>query len=444
MFACAFLPATAGGGSSDGGGGGGGANVPGLLAAAYSTGAIRVYDCRRASALWLGARRAAAHAAQWRAHEGGAYALAVAGAATNAPVLLSCGDDGLLKGWSVAAIAEVVAAQQQLDQELVEQQLGAATGGAAAASGSLRGGARDVALKPLFEARLPRAEPPFPVAAPAAPAAQAVAVDEARGAVYVGASDGGVHAFDIQRLGEAAAAALAGSSSGGGGGVRSSSGGGSGGTEPVVTLSGHAAAVLGMDCCAATGQVATASEDATVRVWDARVSAPCVAALDVARGAALAPGSKADALRCARAPPATCVRFDAGGGWLVAGSGFGGACSSGSGGANGGGGGGGGGGGDGSLALFSLGLGALAKRISTGACTPQALRVLPGEVLMVGSEPALRRYRFSLESASAAELACESAFALDVHPATGTVAAGGAKGGALVSPYGTRLGRIAG
>lgn len=74
----------------------------------------------------------------------------------------------------------------------------------------------------------------------------------------------------------------------------------------------------------------------------------------------------------------------------------------------------------------------------------QALHMLPGEILMAGSDPALHRYRFSLEAAASVDLACESAFALDVHAASGTVAAAGARGGALVSPYGTRLGRIAG
>ena len=70
--------------------------------------------------------------------------------------------------------------------------------------------------------------------------------------------------------------------------------------------------------------------------------------------------------------------------------------------------------------------------------------MLPGEVLVAGSGAALRRYRFSLEPESQVELSCASAFALDVHAPSGTVAAAGAGGGTLVSPYGTRLGRIAG
>ncbi|GBF91440.1 hypothetical protein Rsub_04180 [Raphidocelis subcapitata] len=380
VYALAFLPQTGGGGS-------GGGEAQQLLAAGYSTGCIRAFDWRHASHLWLGARQAARHCLQWRAHEGGVYALAVVGAGSQSPVLLSAGDDGYIRGWSVEAIAAAAARQQQQQQQ--QQQFSGEPAAAAPAAVP--------APKPLFEAALPRADPPFHVAAAGAPAAQTLSPDGARGAVYVGASDGGLHCFDLARLGQS---------------------GGGGGGGPSATLSGHAAAVLGSDCCGATGQVATASEDATVRVWDARAAAPCVAAIDVWAGAAIPPASKADALQCLRSPPATCVRFDGGGGWLVAGSG------------------------DGSLTMWGLGLGALAKQLKTGDCVPQALHMQPGEVLVAGSEPHLDRYRFSLESASRSELASGAAWALDVDPASGTVAVGGARGATLLSAFGTRLGQL--
>jgi len=185
----------------------------------------RVFDWREASQQWLGSRRPTRPAAQWQAHPGGVYALAVVGAASPSPVLLSCGDDGQLKGWSVRAIeaaAAAAAAQQQQPSE--------PTPAYPASAGRID-------LKPLFSAAVPRAEPPFPITVSAAPAAQTIAVDEASGRVYVGASDGGAHALDLQLLG-----------AGGGGGGR------------VGALGGHAAAVLGMDFCGATGQLATASE----------------------------------------------------------------------------------------------------------------------------------------------------------------------------------------
>ncbi|KIY92169.1 hypothetical protein MNEG_15792, partial [Monoraphidium neglectum] len=72
-----------------------------------------------------------------------------------------------------------------------------------------------------------------------------------------------------------------------------------------------------------------------------------------------------------------------------------------------------------------------------------ALHLLPGEILMAGSEPALHRYRFSLETlASKVDVTCDSAFALDVHGGSGTVAVAGAGGAVLLSHYGTRVGRI--
>jgi hypothetical protein len=147
------------------------------------------------------------------------------------PFLLSVGDDGFLRGWSIPAVADA-AATAAASAAAAQQQPAAATATAAP---------EPVALQPLFEAPVPRAEPPFPVAVSAAPAAQALAVDArggGGGTAYVGASDGGCHAFDLARLG-------AGGGKGGGG---------------SLPLHGHAAAVLGADFCAATGQLATASE----------------------------------------------------------------------------------------------------------------------------------------------------------------------------------------
>jgi hypothetical protein len=267
----------------------------------------RIFDWRLASQLWLGSRQAARHTAQWEAHAGGVYGLAVLGegarraAAPGAgcvdgfapgeaaswrhraraqcslwrcsisgaypapllparllrgplrvaahdprspplrtgspsPVLLSVGDDGYLRGWSIPAIGEAAAAVAAQQQHY--QQQPPAAGGVI---GTAAAGPEAVPLKPLFEAQVPRSEPPFPVAVPAAPAAQAVVVGTLGGgapAAFVGASDGGCHAFDLARLGSGGKR--------GGGGSRA--------------LPGHAAAVLGVDFCSATGQLATASE----------------------------------------------------------------------------------------------------------------------------------------------------------------------------------------
>ncbi len=89
-----------------------------------------------------------------------------------------------------------------------------------------------------------------------------------------------------------------------------------------------------------------------MRVWDARAWPACTAAIDVWNGVAIPPSSRADQLRALRAPHVSCVRFDAGGGWLVAGSG------------------------NGSVTMWSLGLGSLAKQLDTGGCVPQVGRVV--------------------------------------------------------------------
>jgi hypothetical protein len=68
--------------------------------------------------------------------------------------------------------------------------------------------------------------------------------------------------------------------------------------------------------------------------------------------------------------------------------------------------------------------------------------MLPGEILMAGSEPVLQRYRFSLEPSARAELAHEASYCIDVAPGGGTAAVGGAGGVTLLSLYGTRLGRL--
>jgi hypothetical protein len=44
--------------------------------------------------------------------------------------------------------------------------------------------------------------------------------------------------------------------------------------------------------------------------------------------------------------------------------------------------------------------------------------------------------------ASKVDVTCDSAFALDVHGGSGTVAVAGAGGAVLLSHYGTRVGRI--
>ncbi len=75
---------------------------------------------------------------------------------------------------------------------------------------------------------------------------------------------------------------------------------------------------------------------------------------------------------------------------------------------------------------------------------PQALHTRPGEILMVGTQPALHRYRFSLEPMKQSEVSAPSAFGLDIEPTSGTVVVCGLYGCLdLLSQHGVLIGHAA-
>ncbi len=188
-------------------------------------------------------------------------------------------------------------------------------------------------------------------------------------ALGVGATDGGVHVFDL------------------------------GTTGPLCNLSGHCAGVLCMDT--ADGSLASGSEDGTVRLWDCRSAgrAACTSVINPWDGLLLplnAPvqqlhsirGPYVSALKCvvaawggglassmclsrfldATAHRCACrrFRFTADGGWLLVGTG------------------------NSALTLWSLTLGALAKQQAT-PLVPQAIDTVPGEILVAGAASSLLR-----------------------------------------------------
>jgi hypothetical protein len=95
-------------------------------------------------------------------------------------------------------------------------------------------------------------------------------------------------------------------------------------------------------------------QDSTVRICDC-TSRRCVSIISLHDEQLLQEGDLAELLRCAKAPPVTCVKFDAGGNWLVAGNGQAGIGSEQQGG----------------LTLWNCSLNAAAKHKSTGKCMPQ-------------------------------------------------------------------------
>lgn len=97
-----------------------------------------------------------------------------------------------------------------------------------------------------------------------------------------------------------------------------------------------------------------AVQDGTVRIWDCQ-ALRCVNIFNPHEEVVVPADSQVELLRCVRSPPVMCVKFDAGGQWLVAGTGQS-SLSSNQG---------------GTLTLWNCSLNAVAKHKSTGKCIPQ-------------------------------------------------------------------------
>ena len=75
----------------------------------------------------------------------------------------------------------------------------------------------------------------------------------------------------------------------------------------TATLTGHQKYIHAASHCAATGLVASASEDGSVRLWDARIKKPCTATL--------VPSTRSELARskCGQWVGAVCLTSD----WVV-------------------------------------------------------------------------------------------------------------------------------
>ncbi|KAG2448383.1 hypothetical protein HYH02_006965 [Chlamydomonas schloesseri] len=369
-----------------------------LLLTASSTGHLKLFRLVEMVGRWTAAgQQSAEPCCSWAAHGGAVYCLAAARTTAGDDTLLfSGGDDGYVRGWRLSDVLKGLQ-QRELKQQQQQQQ---APGG-----GDGRGPGVEAVLevRPFLAVRLPRAESPLgAISLP--PAVQSLALSDPLGVgsapatLFAGCSDGGVHSLDLTS------------------GALSSPQRAEGGC--------HVAGVLAMDHSWSAGSLATGSEDGTVRLWDARIGGAraCTSTFDTGAAGRSVPGSGAEALRCLRNPPTTCLRFEASGSWLLCGHGAG--------------------AGAGSLSMWSLGMGQRVQQVATTA-VPQAMVVAPSEVLVVGSEAALCRYSAALEGPAVKQPLpdCRSAFGLDLHPRTGHVAVGGAGGAVeLLSRYGKKTG----
>ncbi|KAF8063861.1 tatD [Scenedesmus sp. PABB004] len=353
----------------------------GLLAAGYHSGDVRVFNWKRVCASWLGSKGQAGAELSWRGHDGPVYALALLESAELGALFATAGDDGWVRVWRVADIV------------------------AAAAAATAEGGQQDSAggapPPPVAGAvRLPHVQNPLGVSEGSQPAAQALAADPATAQLFAGGSDGGVHVLDVRRLLAAGRDAAAASGA-------------------LSSLPGHAAAVLALDLCPATSQLASGSEDGTVRVWEP-AARRCVAIINPWEERTVPPGQPLELLRCVKGSPVTCVKWGSGGQWLVLGNAAG------------------------SLTLWNAVSNELARHKSTSACIPQALLLSPGAVLMAGTDRKVHQYSFQLEEVHSFDVGAESAFAVRADPGgSGMLAVAGARGCVdLLSAQGAVLGLV--
>eukprot|EP00798_Chlamydomonas_sp_ICE-L_P025581 gene25581-11233_t len=371
IFAVTFLSAPTQSGSSDE-----------YIAAAYSTGVIRLFSLKELSSKWLGRQRLpGSPCLSWKAHEGAVYCLEQCTTASGS-ILVSGGDDGKLKVWDVQKLLTLLrdpSSEKGSDLSVLEASL---------------------------QMQIPRIDS-GPGGDAEAPGVVSLSLDHEKTIIYAGATDGGLHAFDL--LGH------------------------------LASFKGHLAAVLTTDFCCSTSQLASGSEDATVRLWDCTallpraslqlaeaggpspvLSPPCTNIINPWDGVELpSKASPNELLQCAKSPHVTAIRFDRDGSWLIIGTG------------------------NAALTLWSLTLGQCAQQLSTNS-EPQAIHILPGEILVACSEPSLFRFKFSIEQPpSTHEVAVKSCFALDVHPTSGMVAVAGSGGCLdLLLPYGAKVGSV--
>ncbi|WIA42540.1 hypothetical protein OEZ86_008522 [Tetradesmus obliquus] len=382
-YDCLFLSAAATGGRE------------GLLLAAYHSGDIRIFNWQRLCSTWLSSRAQQGHELSLAAHVGPVYALTLLDSPEHGLLLATAGDDGFVRIWRVADILAAAAA--------------AAGPAADSGSGAAAGQAAAAAVRPAAAVQVPHVQNCLGISDGSQPAAQALAADQQQQQLFVGASDGGVHLLDVPRLlaaaaGQAAAAAA----------------------SCLVPLTSHVAAVLALDYCAATQQLASGSEDGTVRLYDVP-SRRCASIIHLQEELLLQEADLAELLRCAKSPPVTCVKFDQGGHWLVAGSGAAGL----------------GGEQQGSLTLWNCSLNSAAKHRSIGKCMPQVLVLTPSTVYVAGTSKQVHTYSFQLEEARSLDVGAESVFGIAVDAESGMLAVCGAKACIdLLSAQGATLGVV--
>eukprot|EP00879_Flechtneria_rotunda_P018004 GHRR01018868.1.p1 GENE.GHRR01018868.1~~GHRR01018868.1.p1 ORF type:complete len:396 (+),score=136.69 GHRR01018868.1:762-1949(+) len=355
----------------------------------------RVFNHQRVCRAWLETRTEQGHDASWQGHTGAAYAAALM--QTGGQWLLAtAGDDGYVRLWHEADITAAATTNSEASAQP-----------AADADGmDMNTDSQQQSVVAAAAVQIPHVSNPLGISEGNQPAAQVLAVNEQHQQLFVGASDGGVHVVDVPHL-------LAGAAGAAGPNIPQQSA-----TAAIRSLSGHAAGVLGLDYSAATQQLASGSEDGTVRIWDC-TTLQCINTISPCNEVVVPQDQPLQQLRCVMSKPVTCLKFDQGGRWLLAGNG------------------------NGSLTLWNCTLNAPAKHKGTSKSTPQALLLTPSTVYMAGTDKRLYRYTFLLEDAKTFQIGAESAYGMALDAETGMLAVCGSKGCIdLLSPIGATLGVI--
>lgn len=204
---------------------------------------------------------------RFHAHAGAVYGLEALSGANGTPLVGSCGDDGAIRIWRAAMIADEPPPEEDARPE------------------------REMWL-PVPESSGRGFRGPQP---------EVNAIVSAAGCIYAGGGDAECYAYDLEtgRL--------------------------------TCTMTGHTGMVMAIDHCGRTGMLCSASDDGTVRLWDPRRPRALVQTVDVRSGKTLADAAgRKDRLSGSNGSSSAfsgCCRFDESGQWMVAGCGDGFVCS---------------------------------------------------------------------------------------------------------------------